>query len=55
MKSHDPAPSVAAGLRFAPFADAVLDALGRERELGLDRERRAGLSQEEEKELLALR
>lgn len=54
MKSHDPAPSVAAGLRFAPFADAVLDALARERELGLDRERRAGLSRDEEKELLAL-
>lgn len=54
MKTHDPAPSVAAGLRFAPFADAVLDALARERELGLDRERRAGLSRDEEKELLAL-
>jgi hypothetical protein len=53
MKSHDPAPSVAAGLRFAPFADAVLDALSREKELGLDRTRKAGLSPDEEKELLA--
>lgn len=53
MKTHDPAPSVAAGLRFRPFADAVLDSLARERELGLDRERKAGLSPAEEKELLA--
>jgi hypothetical protein len=36
-----------------PFADAVADALERERELGLDRERRAGLSLDEEKEVLA--
>lgn len=53
LKSHDPAPSIAAGLRFAPFADAVLDALAREKDLGLDRERKAGLSPAEEKELLA--
>lgn len=53
MQTHDPAPAVAAGLTFAPFADAVLDALARERELGLDRERKAGLSAAEEKELLA--
>ncbi|MFC4858875.1 epimerase [Actinophytocola glycyrrhizae] len=53
LKAHDPAPSVAAGLRFSPFEDAVLDALARERELGLDRSRKAGLSREEEKELLA--
>lgn len=53
MKTHDPAPSIAAGLRIAPFADAVLDALAREKELGLDRERRAGLSPSEEEELLA--
>jgi nucleoside-diphosphate-sugar epimerase len=53
LKTHDPAPSIAAGLRFAPFADAVLDSLARERELGIDRERKAGLSPEEEKELLA--
>jgi nucleoside-diphosphate-sugar epimerase len=53
MKTHDPAPSIAAGLTFSPFADAVLDALAREKELGLDRERRAGLSTEEERELLA--
>jgi nucleoside-diphosphate-sugar epimerase len=53
LKTHDPAPSIAAGLRFRPFADAVLDSLARERELGLDRERKAGLSPAEEKELLA--
>ncbi len=55
LKTHDPAPSIAAGLRFAPFADAVLDALARERELGLDRERKAGLTPAEEEELLAKR
>ncbi|HEX2133672.1 MAG TPA: epimerase, partial [Actinophytocola sp.] len=53
MKSHDPAPSLAAGMPVRPLADAVADALARERELGLDRERRAGLSREEELEILA--
>jgi hypothetical protein len=53
MKTHDPAPSIAAGLRFAPFADAVLDSLAREKDLGLERTRKAGLSPDEEKELLA--
>jgi 2'-hydroxyisoflavone reductase len=53
MKSHDPTPSIAAGMPVRPFAEAVADALEWERELGLDRERKAGLSLEEEKEVLA--
>ncbi len=53
MKSHDPAPSIAAGMPVRPLAEAAADALARELELGLDRERRAGLSAAEEKELLA--
>jgi 2'-hydroxyisoflavone reductase len=51
--SHDPTPSVEAGMPVRPLAEAVADALERERELGLDRERKAGLSPEEEKEILA--
>lgn len=50
---HDPAPSLAAGMPVRPLADTVADALARERELGLDRERKAGLSQAEEQEILA--
>lgn len=53
VKSHDPAPSIAAGMPVRPFAEAVTDALERERELGLDRPRRAGLSLAEEEEVLA--
>ncbi|HYQ63647.1 NAD-dependent epimerase/dehydratase family protein [Actinophytocola sp.] len=53
FKTHDPTPSLRAGMPVRPFADAVADALERERELGLDRERRAGLSLDEEKEVLA--
>jgi nucleoside-diphosphate-sugar epimerase len=53
MQSHDPTPSIEAGMPVRPFEDAVADALARERELGLDRERRAGLSLAEEKEVLA--
>ena len=53
FKAHDATPSLAAGLPVRPFADAVADALARERELGLDRERKAGLSLDEEKEVLA--
>lgn len=51
--AHDPSPSLAAGLTIRPLADAVDGALARERELGLDRERRAGLSAAEEAEVLA--
>lgn len=53
MQSLDVTPSLAAGLRPRPLAETVADALARERELGLDRERKAGLSPEEEKEVLA--
>jgi 2'-hydroxyisoflavone reductase len=53
FKTHDPTPSLQAGMPVRPFADAVADALERERELGLDRERKAGLSLDEEKEVLA--
>jgi len=53
FKSHDPTPSIEAGMPVRPFADAVADALERERELGLDRERKAGLSLAEEEEVLA--
>lgn len=53
FKTHDPTPSIEAGMPVRPFADAVADALERERELGLDRERKAGLSLDEEKEVLA--
>lgn len=53
VKSHDPAPSIEAGMPVRPFAEAVADALARERELGLDRDRKAGLSLDEEEEILA--
>jgi hypothetical protein len=53
FKTHDPAPSLEAGMPVRPFADTVADALARERELGLDRARKAGLSLDEEKEVLA--
>jgi 2'-hydroxyisoflavone reductase len=53
FKSHDPTPSLEAGMPVRPFTEVVTDALERERELGLDRERKAGLSLAEEKEVLA--
>jgi 2'-hydroxyisoflavone reductase len=53
MKSHDPTPSIEAGMPVRPLAEAIADALERERELGLDRERKAGLSPDEEAEVLA--
>jgi len=53
FKAHDATPSLNAGMPVRPFAEAVADALERERELGLDRTRRAGLSLDEEKEVLA--
>jgi 2'-hydroxyisoflavone reductase len=51
--AHDPTPSIEAGMPVRPLAETVADALERERELGLDRERKAGLSPAEEKEILA--
>jgi nucleoside-diphosphate-sugar epimerase len=53
LAAHDPAPSLAAGLRIRPLADTVAGALATERALGLDRERRSGLSAAEEAAVLA--
>jgi nucleoside-diphosphate-sugar epimerase len=53
LGAHDPTPSIEAGMPVRPFADAVLGALEQERALGLDRERKAGLSLAEEAEVLA--
>lgn len=50
--THDIAPSVAAGLRPRPVGETATAALATEREKGLDRERKAGLSEAEEKEVL---
>jgi 2'-hydroxyisoflavone reductase len=52
MGSHDAEHPMAAGLAIRPFADVVLGALDHERFLGLDRPRKAGLSPEEEAEVL---
>jgi 2'-hydroxyisoflavone reductase len=51
--AHDPSPSYAAGLRTRSWEDATLAALEHERALGLDRPRKAGLTPEEEAEVLA--
>ncbi|MFI5610828.1 NAD-dependent epimerase/dehydratase family protein [Amycolatopsis sp. NPDC051903] len=53
VAAHDAAPSLAAGLAVRPLADTVAGALATERERGLDRPRRAGLSAAEEAEVLA--
>ncbi|HET9140694.1 NAD-dependent epimerase/dehydratase family protein [Actinophytocola sp.] len=53
MASHDPAPSLAAGMPVRPLADAVSGALEHEWALGLDRERKAGLTPQEEADILA--
>jgi len=45
--------SLAAGLHTRPLEDTVAESLGWERELGLDRERRTGITRERESELLA--
>ncbi|MDQ3156891.1 MAG: oxidoreductase [Actinomycetota bacterium] len=44
--------AVAAGLRRRPLERLLEETLGYERSLGLDRERRAGLTREEERELI---
>ncbi len=53
MAAHDATPSLAAGLRIRPLAETVAGALATERRLGLDRERKAGMSAAEEAEVLA--
>ncbi|SHE53973.1 NAD-dependent epimerase/dehydratase family protein [Streptoalloteichus hindustanus] len=53
LTAHDATPSLAAGLRPRPLADAVAAALAHERALGLDRPRTAGLTVAEENELLS--
>jgi 2'-hydroxyisoflavone reductase len=53
MSAHDATPSVAAGLRIRPLAETVADVLVTERGLGLDRDRRAGLTPAEEAAVLA--
>jgi hypothetical protein len=53
MASHDATPSLAAGLRVRPLAETVAGALDTERRLGLDRERKAGMTAAEEAEVLA--
>jgi len=47
------AAALAAGLRHRPRSDLLAGTLAWERELGLDRHRRAGLSPRRERELLA--
>jgi hypothetical protein len=53
MSSHDAAPSLAAGLHVRPLSETVAGALDTERRLGLNRERKAGMSATEEAEVLA--
>jgi 2'-hydroxyisoflavone reductase len=53
VPSHDPTPSIDAGLRPRPLAETVVAAVETERALGLDRERKSGLSAAEEAEVLA--
>lgn len=50
--SHDVSASLAAGLRLRPLAEVVAGALEHERALGLDRERKAGLTLAEEAKLI---
>jgi 2'-hydroxyisoflavone reductase len=51
--AHDTAPAAAAGLTCRPVADTARAALEYERALGLDRTRRAGLTEAEEEPVLA--
>ncbi|WP_436492801.1 NAD-dependent epimerase/dehydratase family protein [Actinokineospora sp. HUAS TT18] len=53
MTARDAGPALAAGLKVRPLADAVAGALDYERALGLDRERKSGLSAAEEAEVLS--
>lgn len=53
--AHDVSASYEAGLRTRPIEESAADALRHEQALGLDRERRAGLSAADEDTLLGLR
>jgi nucleoside-diphosphate-sugar epimerase len=53
-KTWDVQPAIDAGLRFRSVAEAAVSALAHERQLGLDRPRRAGLTPSEEAEVLSL-
>ncbi|MBM7770747.1 nucleoside-diphosphate-sugar epimerase [Actinokineospora baliensis] len=53
MAARDATPALDAGLTPRSLADAVAGALDHERTLGIDRERKAGLTPDEEAELLA--
>ncbi|MFI6098596.1 NAD-dependent epimerase/dehydratase family protein [Lentzea sp. NPDC051213] len=52
MTGRDVSPALANGLRTRPLAETALDSLEYERGLGLDRPRKAGLTQQEEEEIL---
>ncbi|HUQ58985.1 NAD-dependent epimerase/dehydratase family protein [Lentzea sp.] len=52
MVGRDVSQALAAGLRPRPLAETALDSLEYERGLGLDRPRKAGLTPEEEQEIL---
>lgn len=53
MCSRNAAPAMTAGLKLRSLAETVVAALEHERALGLDRERKAGLTPQEEVEVLA--
>jgi 2'-hydroxyisoflavone reductase len=53
LAGRDAQPSIDAGMPVRSVADAVAGALAQERALGLDRERKAGLTPAEEAEVLA--
>jgi 2'-hydroxyisoflavone reductase len=53
-KDWDVRPAIDAGLRFRSVEEAAAGALAYERELGLDRPRKAGLTPSEENQLLSL-
>ncbi|MDX8144417.1 NAD-dependent epimerase/dehydratase family protein [Lentzea sp. BCCO 10_0061] len=52
MVGRDVSNALANGLRVRPLAETALDSLKYERGLGLDRPRKAGLTQQEEQEIL---
>ncbi|ATE57707.1 MULTISPECIES: NAD-dependent epimerase/dehydratase family protein [Actinosynnema] len=52
MMFRNPRPALEAGLRVRPVSETAVDALAHERELGLDRPRRAGLDAATEEALL---